>query len=194
MAPRPSLTRAELEAFRDREVADLIGPGLKLLIVGINPGLMTAATGTHFNHPGNRFYPALTRAGIIDLTDFTRGTPMTAEQRQRLIDRGIGITNLVRRATVRASELSTDELRRGAENLDRLVGEVKPNVVAILGVTAYRQAFGRPKAGPGPQDESLAGAQVWVVPNPSGLNAHDTIETLAIAYAAAAKAAGIEFL
>ena len=186
------LTRAELEAFRDREVDDLVGPGLKLLIVGINPGLMTAATATHFNHPGNRFYPALTRAGIADFADFKRGTPMTARQRQHLLDRGIGITNLVRRATVRASELSTDELRRGATDLERLVADSKPKVVAILGVTAYRQAFARPKAELGPQAELLAGVPIWVVPNPSGLNAHETVETLAEAYRAAAQAAGID--
>ena len=185
------LTRAELEAFRDKEVDDLVGPGLRLLFVGINPGLMTAATGTHFNYPGNRFYPALTRAGIVDMSDFARGTPMSGEHRQRLLDRGIGISNLVRRATVRASELSTEELRRGGEELERFVAEVQPKVVAVAGVTAYRQAFRRPKAQLGRQEELLAGAQVWVVPNPSGLNAHDTVETLAAAYRAAAEAAGI---
>ncbi|WP_156024782.1 G/U mismatch-specific DNA glycosylase [Smaragdicoccus niigatensis] len=185
------LSRAELEAFRDKEVDDLIGPGVKLLFVGINPGLMTAATKTHFNYPGNRFYPALTRAGIVDMSDFTRGTPMTDVHRQRLLDRGIGITNLVRRATIRASELSAEELRRGGVELARLVDEVKPTVVAVAGVTAYRQAFRRPKAQLGRQAESIGGAEVWVVPNPSGLNAHDTVETLAEAYREAAEAAGI---
>lgn len=188
----PSYTRAELEAFRDKEVDDLLGPHVKLLFVGINPGLMTAATGVHFNHPGNRFYPALTLAGIVDMSDFKRGTPLTASQRKRLTDCGIGITNLVRRATPKASELSTAELRDGGKRLERLVTRIQPNVVAVAGVTAYRQAFGRPRAKVGRQKESLAGAVLYAVPNPSGLNANDTIDTLAAAYRDAAIAAGIE--
>lgn len=183
-------TRAELEAFRDTVVPDLVGPGLRLLFVGINPGLWTAATQTHFAHPGNRFYPALRRAGVIE-RDIDRGRGMDDEDRAYLIGRGIGITNLVARATPRASELTNEELRAGAERLVAFVAEHRPRVVAIAGVTAYRQAFGVPRATLGHQAHDLAGAELWIVPNPSGLNAHETIDTLAAAYRAPAVAAGI---
>ena len=136
-------TRAELEAFRDTEVPDLVGPGLRLLFVGINPGLWTAATQTHFAHPGNRFYPALRRGGVIE-RDIDRGTGMTDDDRAYLIGRGIGITNLVARATPRAAELTAEELRAGGDRLLAFVAEHRPAVVAVAGVTAYRQAFGVP--------------------------------------------------
>ncbi len=183
-------TRAELESYAGATVPDLVGPGLVLLFVGINPGLWTAATQTHFAHPGNRFYPALLAAGIID-RPIDRGTGMTDDDRAALIARGIGISNLVERATVRASELGADELRAGADRLRRTVREHQPEVVAVAGITAYRTAFGRPKATAGEQPELLEGARVFVVPNPSGLNAHETTATLAEAYRAAALAAGI---
>ncbi|QDP96475.1 mismatch-specific DNA-glycosylase [Microlunatus elymi] len=183
-------TRAELESFRDHVVPDLVGPGLKLLFVGINPGLWTTATQTHFAHPGNRFYPALLKAGIIDRPiDQARG--FTDEDREYLIGRGIGNTNLVARATARADELSPDELRLGALRLTEFVAEHRPRVVALAGITAYRTAFGRRTARVGRQPEDLSGAELWVVPNPSGLNAHETIASLADAYAAAARAAGV---
>ncbi len=183
-------TRAELESFRGATVPDLIGPGLRLLFVGINPGLWTAATKTHFAHPGNRFYPALLAAGIIEhLPDVSRG--MTDAERAALLARGIGISNLVPRATVRADELTRDELREGAQRLAGTVDRWTPAVVAVVGTTAYRQGFDRPKAVVGLQPETLGEAQLWVVPNPSGLNAHDTVATLAAAYAAPARAAGI---
>mgnify|MGYP005811787491 CR=1 FL=1 len=184
-------TRAELEAFAGATVPDLLGPGVRLLFVGINPGLWTAATQTHFAHPGNRFYPALLEAGIID-RPIDRGTGMTDEDRAVLIDRGIGITNLVERATIRASELHADELRAGAERLRRTVRAHRPAVVAVAGITAYRTAFGMPKAVPGEQPDDLEGARVFVVPNPSGLNAHENVTTLAAAYRAAAVAAGLD--
>ncbi len=189
-----SFTRAELEAYRDQEVPDLIGPGLRLLFVGINPGLWTAATQTHFAHPGNRFYPALLRAGIItEPVDAAAG--MADDDRARFVSRGIGFTNLVRRATVRADELTTAELRAGGEELRRLVESHAPDVVAIAGITAYRAAFRQPKARSGRQpDDWPAGggsAEIWVVPNPSGLNAHETVDSLAAAYIAPARAAGI---
>ena len=169
---------------------DLIGPGLRLLFVGINPGLWTAATKTHFAHPGNRFYPALVAAGIIEMVpDFASG--MTDDERATLLRRGIGISNLVPRATVRADELQRDELRDGARRLERTVEQWQPAVVAVVGTTAYRQGFDRPKAVVGLQPERLGDAELWVVPNPSGLNAHDTVATLAAAYAAPARAAGI---
>jgi TDG/mug DNA glycosylase family protein len=184
-------TRAELESFRDATVPDLVGPGLKLLFVGINPGLWTAATQTHFAHPGNRFYPALLAAGIID-RPIDRGAGMSDDDRAYLIGRGIGITNIVHRATSKASELSRTELLEGGKQLVQFVAEHGPNVVAVAGLTAYRDAFGRRAAVGGRQPETLGGAELWVVPNPSGLNAHDTTSTLAAAYRAPAEAAGID--
>lgn len=184
-------TAAELAEYRDHEVPDLLPEGdLRLLFVGINPGLWTAAVQTHFAHPGNRFYPALLRAGIL-LEPVDAATGMTDEDRDRFRGRGLGITNLVRRATARASELTRDELRAGGERLHELVERRRPDVVAVLGVTAYRTAFGHPRAVLGRQDEPLAGARLWVLPNPSGLNAHETIASLAEAYAEPARAAGV---
>ena len=191
--PGIGFTKSDLESFRDATVPDLLGPGLVLLFVGINPGLWTAATQTHFNHPGNRFYPALYEAGLIDIV-FDRGRPMTDGERQHLVDRGIGITNLVARATARASELDDVELRAGGRRLEVLVGESATRVVAVAGITAYRQAFRRPGAALGRQPESLSGAELWAVPNPSGLNAHATSATLATAYRAVGEAAGLELL
>ena len=186
-------SRAELEAFRDTEVPDLLPPSdrpLRLLFVGINPGLWTAAVQTHFAHPGNRFYPALLRAGVLaEPVDPSRG--MTDADRERFTTRGLGITNLAPRATAKASELTETELRAGGERLRALVLARRPQVVAVAGVTAYRQAFGERRAATGRQDEPFAGAELWVVPNPSGLNAHETTETLATAYAAPARAAGL---
>ena len=190
---RRSFTRAELESYRDAEVPDLLpGPGqeLRLLFVGINPGLWTAATQTHFAHPGNRFYPALLRAGVLTrAVDPAAG--MTDEDREHLRERGIGITNLVRRATARADELTTDELREGGDRLLATIARTRPVVVAVAGITAYRQAFGVRKAQSGEQPEPVEGARLWVVPNPSGLNAHETVESLAVAYAEPARAAGL---
>jgi double-stranded uracil-DNA glycosylase len=183
-------SRAELESFRDAAVPDLVGPGLRLLFVGINPGLWTAATQTHFAHPGNRFYPALRRAGIID-RDLDPAAGLTEADCRYLIARGLGITNLVNRATARADELGPEELRAGCARLTELVRKHRPRVVAVAGITAYRTAFGRPRARGGEQPETLADARLWVVPNPSGLNAHDTLATLAEAYAAPARAAGV---
>ncbi|WP_282072358.1 mismatch-specific DNA-glycosylase [Janibacter hoylei] len=190
---RRSFTRAELESYRDAEVPDLLpGPGqeLRLLFVGINPGLWTAATQTHFAHPGNRFYPALLRAGVLTrAVDPAAG--MTDEDREHLRERGIGITNLVRRATARADELTADELREGGERLLATIARTRPAVVAVAGITAYRQAFGVRKAQTGEQPEPVEGARLWVVPNPSGLNAHETVESLAVAYAEPARAADL---
>ena len=184
-------TRAELESFRDATVPDLIGDHPpRLVFVGINPGLWTAATQTHFAHPGNRFYPALYRAGITDRL-FDRGKGLTDEERRWLLDRGIAITNVVQRATAKASELTPEELREGGAALVARLEAWRPRVVAIAGVGAYRTAFARSKATVGRQDESLAGAELWVVPNPSGLNAHETTDSLAAAYREVAQAAGI---
>ena len=183
-------TRAELEHFRGATVPDLVGPGLRLLFVGINPGLWTAATQTHFAHPGNRFYPALLRGGVID-RPIDRGVGMTDDDRRYLVGRGIGITNLVARATPRAAELTAEELRVGGKRLQEFVVEHRPRVVAVAGVTAYRTAFDEPKAVSGRQPDALGEAELWVVPNPSGLNAHETIDTLAEAYREVAVAAGV---
>lgn len=177
-------TRAELESFAGRTIPDLMPDELRLLFVGINPGLVSAATGLHFARPGNRFYPALRQAGLIDTID-----PAEAATRLRAI--GVGITNIVGRASARADELEPAELVEGRAQIERLVTERKPRVVAVAGITSYRTAFGRRAAVAGRQPDDLAGAEVWVVPNPSGLNAHETVESLALAYAAAARAAGV---
>jgi TDG/mug DNA glycosylase family protein len=191
---RRTFSRAELESFRDAVVPDLLPTrpehDLKLLFVGINPGLWTAATQTHFAHPANRFYPALHRAGVITEPIDPAGG-MTDADRDRLRERGIGITNVVHRATAKASELTNEELRIGGERLTALVERMGPRVVAIAGITAYRAAYGLPKAVQGRQPDALAGAELWVVPNPSGLNAHETIDSLARAYAEVGRAAGI---
>ncbi|AXH97783.1 mismatch-specific DNA-glycosylase [Ornithinimicrobium avium] len=191
---RRSFTRDELASFRGAQVPDLLatdgGTPLRLLFVGINPGLWTAATQTHFAHPGNRFYPALLTAGVIDRrVDPSAG--MTDDDRAHLRGRGIGITNLVRRATARADELTAAELREGGERLRETVRRARPGVVAVAGITAYRSAFGVRGAVAGEQPEPFEGARLWVVPNPSGLNAHETVATLADAYAGPARAAGV---
>jgi double-stranded uracil-DNA glycosylase len=161
-----------------------------LLFVGINPGLWTAAANAHFARPGNRFWPALHAAGITSqIVDASAGMP--AEARAELDAQGVGISNIVPIATARADELTREQLRAGAERLVALVERVRPRVVAVLGLTAYRQAFARPATTVGRQDHDLAGAELWVLPNPSGLNAHETLASLATAYRAAAVAAGV---
>jgi len=173
-------SRAELESFRNATVPDLVEPGCRLLFVGINPGLWTAAVGAHFARRGNRFYPALLRAGIIEHPiDASAG--MLAADRDHLVERGVGITD----------ELTTAELRDGLAALRDTVERVAPRVVAVLGITAYRSAFDGPVSAVGKQPEAFAGAQLWVLPNPSGLNAHESIDSLASAYRAAAVAAGV---
>lgn len=174
-------TRAELQTFHGKEVDDLVPRRVRLLFVGINPGLWTAAVNAHFARKGNRFWPALHAAGITPtLVDASNGMQPGD---LRMLDRlGIGITNVVPTASARADELTRDELRAGARLLEGKVAAWQPHVVAVLGLTAYRQAFDRPKAVQGRQDNTLAGAALWVLPNPSGLNAHDTVASLAAAY------------
>jgi double-stranded uracil-DNA glycosylase len=186
-----ALSRTELLRYRNAVVPDLVGPDLRLLFVGINPGLWSAATGTHFARPGNRFYPALAAAGITDYL-IRAGDGMAEADRDHLVSRGVGITNVVQRATARADELDAAELRDGAQRLAAKVATLAPRVVAVAGITAYRVGFNRPKARPGRQAETISGAELWVVPNPSGLNAHQTVATLAESYRAAALAAGID--
>jgi len=184
-------SREELAGFVGATVPDLVGDlPPRLVFVGINPGLWTAATGTHFAHPSNRFYPALHAAGITE-RELDRVAGLTDADRVALTGRGIALTNLVARATARASELSAEELRAGAEALVGRLTAWQPRVVAIAGVTAYRTAFRRPRAQLGAQQEQLAGAELWVVPNPSGLNAHETTATLAASYREVAAAAGV---
>jgi TDG/mug DNA glycosylase family protein len=172
-----------------RTVPELVGPGLRLLFVGINPSILSAETGLHFAHPGNRFYPALRLAGILPADVMT-----PADAAPVLVERGVGITNLVTRASVRADELTDDELRAGRARVEAVVADHRPRVVAVAGITAYRTAFGERRAGTGRQESAIGGAELWVVPNPSGLNAHATIETLADAYRTVAVAAGIDLL
>lgn len=188
--PVPRPTSADLAAAAGRTIPDILPTPLRLLVVGINPGLWSGATGAHFARPGNRFWPALHAAGITDrLVDCTAG--MQPSDRAALEAIGLGITNLVARATARADELEAEEIRTGAARLERLVAARRPRVVAVVGIGAYRTGFRRPRARPGRQPEELAGAELWVLPNPSGLNAHETVASLAEAYAAAAEAAGI---
>jgi TDG/mug DNA glycosylase family protein len=151
---------------------DVLAPGLFVVFCGINPGLYSAATGHHFARAGNRFWPALHRGG------FTPRQLRPVEQSD-LLTYGLGITNLVDRATARADELGADELRAGAAALATKVGQLRPAWVAVLGVTACRTAFERPQATVGPQPTPLGSANVWVLPNPSGLNAHYNLDALA---------------
>jgi TDG/mug DNA glycosylase family protein len=158
-------TRAELLAAADRRVEDVIAPGLTVLFCGINPGLYTAWSGHHFAGPGNRFWPALHDAGFTDRR-------LLPSEERRLLGRGYGVTNVVARATATAAELAPAEYVEGGRLLAEKVGRYGPRVLAVLGVGAYRTAFARPKAALGEQPERLAGARVWVLPNPSGLNAN----------------------
>jgi TDG/mug DNA glycosylase family protein len=183
-------TRDELESFRDTTVPDLVGPQTRLLFVGINPGLWTAATQTHFAHPSNRFYRALWLAGIVDQqVDPSAG--MTDADRAHFLARGLGITNLVARATAKASELSIEELRAGGRDLRQRIAAMDVRAVAVAGLTAYRTAFEQRRAVGGRQPADLMGVPTWVVPNPSGLNAHETAASLARAYREPAEFAGV---
>ncbi|MFD5585456.1 G/U mismatch-specific DNA glycosylase [Streptomyces sp. NPDC057413] len=178
----PRFTQAELEAARDRVVPDVVADGLRVLFCGINPGLMTAATGHHFARPGNRFWPVLHLAG------FTPRLLAPAEQ-QELLDYGLGITNVVARPTARADELSAEEYREGGRLLTVKVERLRPRWLAVVGVTAYRVAFDDRTARVGPQERTIGDTRVWVLPNPSGLNAHWTAATMAEEYARLRRAA-----
>ena len=178
---RVRFSREELASFNGAAVDDLIDDRVRVLFVGINPGLWTAAVNAHFARRGNRFWPALHVAGIIPrAVDASNG--MSDADRELVLGLGIGITNIVATASARAEELSRDELRAGAAALEANVLHWRPSVVAVLGLTAYRQAFAEPKAVQGRQGDGLGGAELWVLPNPSGLNAHETIDTLAASY------------
>jgi double-stranded uracil-DNA glycosylase len=169
-------TRAELAAAAGGRVPDVLAPGLAVLFCGINPGLWSAAVGHHFARPGNRFWPALHLAGF---------TPRVLDPAEDvdLPRYGLGITNLVGRATAGAAELTREELRAGAELLAARAAAIRPAVVAVLGVGAWRAGFGAPQATVGPQPERVGGARAWLLPNPSGLNAHWQLAGLAAAFA-----------
>jgi double-stranded uracil-DNA glycosylase len=154
---------------------DVIAPGLDVLFCGINPSLLSAERGHHFARPGNRFWPALHLAGLTP----RRFSP---DEDGELPGLGLGITNVVARPTRTAAELTADELRDGATALAELVARYRPRVLAVLGVTAWRVAFQRPRATLGRQPERIGGAVTWVAPNPSGLNAHHQLPDLARLY------------
>jgi TDG/mug DNA glycosylase family protein len=153
----------------------VVASGLHVLFCGINPGLLSAATGHHFARPGNRFWPVLHASG------FTPRLLRPAEQRE-LLSYGLGITNVAARATARADELSDEELRDGGRVLVETVRRYEPRWLAVVGVTAYRVAFGERKAVIGPQERTIGGTRIWVLPNPSGLNAHWTAAAMAEEY------------
>jgi TDG/mug DNA glycosylase family protein len=181
VVPPPRPTAAELRAAHGRTIEDVIAPDLDVLFCGINPGLYSGATGHHFARPGNRFWPALHAAG------FTPRRLFPWEERE-LLRHGCGVTNLVARATARAGELAPAELRAGRRRLERAVRRYRPRAVAVVGITAFRIAFDQPRAVLGPQAAPLAGARVWVLPNPSGLNAHHQPADLARRFAALRRA------
>lgn len=165
-------TRADLLAAKNKTIQDVIGPGLQVLFCGINPGLYSGATGHHFARPGNRFWPTLYQAG------FTPRLLHPSEERE-LLTYGYGITNLVARATATADELAPEELVAGQRHLRLKVKRHQPQVVAVLGIGAYRTAFGQKSVALGLQPERLGNSVVWVLPNPSGLNAHYQLADLA---------------
>lgn len=182
---------ADLDAYRDAVIDDIGMDTCRLLVVGINPGLWTAKVGAPFARPGNRFWPALHEAGITPrLVDARDG--LSAADLAMLAEAGLGFTNVVARATARAGELADDEIRAGGRVLAEKVARQRdlrggPEVVMVAGIGAFRTAFGAKtpsggKVGVGKQEIAIGGAETWVVPNPSGLNAHETVESLARAY------------
>jgi double-stranded uracil-DNA glycosylase len=176
-------TPEDLLAARNKTVKDVIAPGLKVLFCGINPGLYTAAIGHHFGRPGNRFWPALYSGGF---------TPrlLDPSEKHELLALGYGITNMVSRATLRADELTAEELVAGAKVVTRKVLKFKPRYLAVVGISSYRIAFDRPAAIVGPQTETIGATRLWVLPNPSGLNAHYRPQELAVVFRELRKAVG----
>jgi len=169
-------TKAELAGAYGRVVPDLVATDLRVLLVGINPSLWSGWSGRHFGRPSNRLWITLAEAGLTD-------GKLHPEQTGELLAAGIGVTNLVNRATARADELTDDEIRAGVPRLEETVRTWRPRSVAVLGITAYRTAFRRPKAVIGPQPERIEGVPLWVLPNPSGLNAHYQQPALTAEYA-----------
>ena len=173
MLHKPS--KAEIQAAYNKEVPDIIATGLKVLFCGINASLYSAAVGHHFARPGNRFWKTLYRAGFTERL-------LTPIEDKTLLQQGYGLTNIVARATARADELDRTELQQGYQVLSNKIDEFRPQYLTILGITAYRIAFQRPKAKIGPQLEQLQNTKIWVLPNPSGLNAHYQLDNLAQVY------------
>lgn len=182
----PRFSAAELEAARSRTIPDVLpgpdDPPLRVLFSGINPGLVSAVTGHHFARPGNRFWPVLHASGFTSRL-------LRPDEQWELASLGLGITNVCSRATARADELSVEEMVAGARRLRDLVATVRPLWLAVVGITAYRTGFGLPKAAVGPQPEALGDTRVWVLPNPSGLNAHWQLPEMAAEYARLREAA-----
>ena len=176
-------TRDQLEASRDRLLDDVAAPGLRVLFTGINPGLYSAWTGHHFARPGNRFWPALHRSGFTPRV-------LRPEELDELLSLGLGITNVVPRATARADELTPEELAAGGAELRAKVARLRPAWLAVCGITAFRAAFGAPRAVVGEQPVTVQETRVWVLPNPRGLNAHYTPQALAEEFAHLRSAVG----
>jgi len=172
MARTTGPSRDDLLAAQNKTVPDVIARNLQVLFCGINPGLYSGATGHHFARPGNRFWPVLYRAGFTEKL-------LTPAEEKELLNYGYGITNLVERATAKANELSTEELVKGRQRLAAKIECYRPTLVAILGISAYRTAFEYKKVTLGKQPEPIANTMIWVLPNPSGLNAHYQIDDLA---------------
>jgi TDG/mug DNA glycosylase family protein len=170
--PPPKPTADDLRNAAGKTLEDVIAPHLRVLFCGINPGLYTAAIGCHFGRPGNRFWPALHLSGFTDRL-------LKPWEQNGLLERGLGITNLVARATVSAAELTRQELKEGGQVLSMNVRQHEPQWLAFVGIEAYRYAFSRPKASFGEQAEKIENARVWLLPNTSGLNAHFKIDVLA---------------
>jgi TDG/mug DNA glycosylase family protein len=168
-------TREQLQGARGRRIPDVLRGGLQVVFVGINPGLYSAAVGHHFARPGNRFWKALHGAGFTERV-------LSPFEDASLLERGLGLTNLVERATASARELSGQELRTGAKRLRRTVIRSRPRFVAVLGIGAYREGFNRRSATFGQQDDALGSSGLWVLPNPSGLNAHFQLPDLVAAF------------
>lgn len=184
-------TRDELAPFANATIDDVIADDTKILVVGINPGLWTAAVNAPFAHPGNRFWPSLEASGLMPYrVDASCG--LSDDDLAVFTGRGFSLTNLVSRATARADELTTAELKEGRQHLERLAEHLHPKVIAIVGITAYRAAFDEKKAVMGTQTRTIAGAEVWVLPQPSGLNAHAPLPVLADWWRQVGEAAGME--
>lgn len=181
MAVKP--TQADIDDALNRTIDDLIAPDLKVLFCGINPGIWSGATGLHFARPGNRFWKVMFGAGFTDRL-------LEPEEEFELLKNGYGITCMVGRTTAKADELSREEYIKGGEILAAKIARYRPKFVAVVGLGAYRIAFGRPRAAVGPQKETIGGAHVWLLPNPSGLNANYQLSDLISLFAELKKAAG----
>lgn len=185
------IPRAELETYRGASIPDVLSEGITLLFVGINPGLRSAAVQASFANRGNRFFAALHLAGITDhVIDTSSG--FRPDDLEHLAQRGVGLTTLVNSATAKAAELTVEQLVAGRRSLETTLEAFRPRVAAMLGVTAYRIAFSSPKATTGRQENTIGETRLWVVPSPSGLNAHYSLAQLAAAYREVAIAAGIQ--